>query len=248
VSTAYVAGDAAGVVTEPPREPHGPFRNTNEQSKWEAEQVVHRASDVVPTTISRPSIIVGDSRTGATPHFRVLYEPMKWIYFNSRGDGASFTNKRADVLPCRPDVRLDAVPVDHVADHLVALTFADATAVGVFHVSAGPAHALTIEQTVDVMLEAGNRMLEARGRPPVPRPTIVSPEMLDGSSELRELFALGEELMSAYMPYGLREQLFDPAGTDDALGGALAECPDPRTYYPVLVEYATANDYGRQAR
>jgi hypothetical protein len=72
--------------------------------------------------------------------------------------------------------------------------------------------------------------------------------MLDGSSELRELFALGEELMSAYMPYGLREQLFDPAGTDDALGGALAECPDPRTYYPVLVEYATANDYGRQAR
>jgi thioester reductase-like protein len=248
VSTAYVAGAAAGVIANPPLEPLGGFRNTYEQSKWEAELVVRDAGDHLRTTISRPSIIVGDSHTGATPHFRVLYEPMKWIYFNSRSDGAAYSNKLTNVLPCRPDVRLDVVPVDYVADAIVALTHADAAAGGVFHISAGAERALSIEETVDVMLDAGNEILTRDGQSPIERPTIVSPEMLAESDELREIFELGEELMSAYMPYALQEQLFEPTATHDVLGAALAPCPHPRAYYPAIVEYAIANDYGRTAR
>ena len=248
VSTAFVAGDADGVVADPPLHPLGPFRNTYEQSKWEAEQVIREAGASLPTTISRPSIVVGDSTTGATPHFRVLYEPMKWVYFHSRSDGASYSDRLSNVLPCRPEIRLDVVPVDFVADALVALTSSEAARGGTFHVSAGPDRSLTIADSVDLMLTAGNRDLGASGRPPVERPVLVSPEMLEGSEELRQLFAMGEELMSAYMPYALRETLFDPAGLHELLGGALGTCPNPRDYYPVLVEYANTHNYGRAPR
>jgi thioester reductase-like protein len=248
ISTAYVAGDAEGVVAVPPLDPIGGFRNTYEQTKWEAEQEIRAVADRIPVTITRPSIVVGDSRTGATPHFRVLYEPMKWVYFHSRSDGASFSDKRGNVLPCRPDVRLDVVPVDYVADAVVALTQSDGAIGGTHHVSAGPERALTIAETVDIVLDTGNRLLEARGEPPVERPTLVSPDMLAENAELRELFALGEDLMAAYLPYGLREQLFDPAATLDVLGDALGPCPDPREYYPVIVEYASAHNFGRSRR
>ena len=116
VSTAFVAGDAEGVVYEPPFAPIGEFRNTYERSKWEAEQEIRDAADRVPVTVTRPSIVVGDSRTGATPHFRVLYEPMKWVYFHSRSDGESFSETASPTCCRAARVRLDVVPVDFVAD------------------------------------------------------------------------------------------------------------------------------------
>jgi hypothetical protein len=152
------------------------------------------------------------------------------------------------VLPCRPDVRLDVVPVDYVADAIVALTSSARALGGTFHLSAGPARSLTIEETVDIVLEAGNRLLVRRGEPAVERPTLVSPEMLAENEELREIFALGEELMASYLPYALREQLFDPASTLEALESALGPCPDPRGYYPTLIEFASAHNFGRTRR
>jgi thioester reductase-like protein len=248
VSTAYVAGDHAGVIDAPPLEPLGAFRNNYEQSKWEGEVVLREAGDTVPFTISRPSIIVGDSATGVTPHFRVLYEPMKWVYFNSVDGGESFSSRLTDVLPCRPDVRLDVVPVDFVADAIVALVARDEAIGDVFHVTAGPEHVVSIEQTVDVMLVAANELLAASGRPLIPRPQIVSPEMLEADEELREIFELAESVMSLYMPYGLCEQVFSADTTRAVLGGALRECPHPRDYYPTLVRYATETNYGRKPR
>jgi thioester reductase-like protein len=248
VSTAYVAGDHAGVIESPPDEPLGAFRNSYERSKWEAELVLRESGDTVPFTISRPSIIVGDSVTGVTPHFRVLYEPMKWVYFNSHREGASYSSRLTDVLPCRPDVRLDVVPVDFVADAIVGLLETDEALGRVFHVSAGAEHALSIEETVDVMLAAGNELLAAEGRPTIPRPRIVSPEMLEADAELREVFELAESVMSLYMPYGLCEQVFAASATYAVLGDALSECPDPREYYGTLVRYATETNYGRKPR
>ena len=244
VSTAYVAGDHAGVIGSPPTEPLGPFRNTYEQSKWEAEEVLRAAGDSVPFTISRPSIIVGDSVTGATPHFRVLYEPMKWVYFSNHSDGGA-PSKLTDVLPVRPAIRLDVVPVDFVADTIVALLSCDDAIGEVFHITAGPDHALTIDETVDMVLAATNDYLAEVGRPPMARPRLVSPEMLEADPELRETFELAESVMSLYMPYGLREQTFNADATLEVLGDTQRECPHPRDYYAKIVRYATEANYGR---
>src|SRR5438093_7590088 len=77
VSTAYVAGTHAGTFGEQDLDCGQGFRNAYERSKFEAELMVqeHRAS--LPVQVVRPSIVVGDSRTGWTPAFNVVYGPLR---------------------------------------------------------------------------------------------------------------------------------------------------------------------------
>ena len=76
VSTAYVAGTHAGRFAECDLDVGQGFRNSYEQSKFEAEQLV-RSQDGLPFTILRPSIVVGDRRSGWTSAFNVLYWPLR---------------------------------------------------------------------------------------------------------------------------------------------------------------------------
>ena len=76
VSTAYVAGITEGTFREDQLDAGQEFRNTYEQTKWEAEHVVNDASDLDPV-IARPSIVMGESGSGWTPAFNVLYWPIR---------------------------------------------------------------------------------------------------------------------------------------------------------------------------
>ena len=87
------AASCAGICTSRPptsqarrrgQLPRGPssnsgqgFRNTYEQSKQEAEQALAAAADGLPLVVARPSIIVGDSASGWTSAFNVIYWPMR---------------------------------------------------------------------------------------------------------------------------------------------------------------------------
>ena len=53
------------------------YRNTYEQTKAEAEALVRSRLGSLPGVILRPSIIVGDSRTGVTSSFKMMYWPLK---------------------------------------------------------------------------------------------------------------------------------------------------------------------------
>ena len=76
VSTAYVSGKYEGTFRERQLDAGQEFRNTYEQTKWEAEHVVREADDLSPC-IARPSIVMGESDTGWTPAFNVLYWPLR---------------------------------------------------------------------------------------------------------------------------------------------------------------------------
>jgi thioester reductase-like protein len=123
VSTAYVAGERDGCASETDGDTGQGFRNTYERTKLEAEEVV-RASGL-PAAILRPSVIVGDSVTGWTPAFNVIYFPLQAF---ARG---LFPN-----VPGDADARLDIVPVDTVADALLELVRGPVRE-GAFHVVAG---------------------------------------------------------------------------------------------------------------
>src|SRR6201996_8053413 len=71
VSTAYVAGITKGTFRERQLDAGQKFRNTYEQTKWEAEHVVAEADDLAPV-VARPSIVMGESTSGWTPAFNVL--------------------------------------------------------------------------------------------------------------------------------------------------------------------------------
>ena len=108
VSTAYVAGDREGRVGESERYVGQRFRNTYEQTKLEAESLVDASG--LPASILRPSIVVGDSVTGWTPSFNVIYWPL-----------LAFARDLLPTVAADPDARVDVVCVDTVADALHTL-------------------------------------------------------------------------------------------------------------------------------
>ena len=123
VSTAYVSGTHPSTFRERQLSAGQTFRNTYEQTKWEAEHIVAGARDLAPA-IARPSIVVGESDSGWTPAFNVLYWPLR-----------AFSRGLFDAVPARPEGRVDVVPVDYVADALVHLL--DRHDQGVFNLVAG---------------------------------------------------------------------------------------------------------------
>ncbi len=76
ISTAYVCGQREDVVREDELDVGQAFRNVYEQSKFEAEKAV-RAAGFRQTTIYRPVVITGDSRTGYTSTYHGTYLYMK---------------------------------------------------------------------------------------------------------------------------------------------------------------------------
>ncbi|HKB75434.1 MAG TPA: SDR family oxidoreductase, partial [Myxococcales bacterium] len=69
VSTVFVSGDRVGVVAEDELACGQAFRNAYEESKFEAELLVRRAMGQIPATVVRPSIVVGDTKTGEIDRF-----------------------------------------------------------------------------------------------------------------------------------------------------------------------------------
>jgi thioester reductase-like protein len=112
VSTAYVAGRHAGLHRETDLDVGQDFRNTYEQTKLEAEQLVGAADDL-PSAVVRPSIVVGEADSGWTSAFNVIYWPLQ-----------AFARGLFRDIPADPDGVVDLVPVDHVARLLDAVTFA----------------------------------------------------------------------------------------------------------------------------
>ena len=68
ISTAYVCGLIPGGLVCEANHPRGNFANAYEESKWEAEQLWAGNA-----TILRPSVIIGDSRTGRCTSFTGWY-------------------------------------------------------------------------------------------------------------------------------------------------------------------------------
>ena len=95
ISTAYVAGTHRGRFCERDLDVRQQFRNSYEQSKFEAEQLVRNQAEV-PFTILRPSIIVGDRHSGWTSAFNVLYWPLRAF---SRG--LFYRGSCGHIGPCR---------------------------------------------------------------------------------------------------------------------------------------------------
>lgn len=112
VSTAYVAGMRAGVVKEADLAAGQEFKNHYESTKYEAEVLVREAMAEVPTTVIRPAIVVGDSRTGETEKFDGPYFILRLISRARRLHVPIMTFGRAEAA-------FNVVPVDFVVGGMV---------------------------------------------------------------------------------------------------------------------------------
>ena len=67
VSTCYVFGNYKGRFKETDLEKGQTFNNFYDETKYHAEVLVKKATNAgMPTTIYRPAIVTGDSKTGET--------------------------------------------------------------------------------------------------------------------------------------------------------------------------------------
>jgi thioester reductase-like protein len=122
VSTAYVAGLRTGVVYEHELALGQGFKNHYESTKFQAEVWVREWMHRVPTTILRPAIVVGDSRTGETQKFDGPYFILRVI---------SEAERRRQPVPNfgRSEAPFNVVPVDFVVAAIAAAA-ADPAAAG----------------------------------------------------------------------------------------------------------------------
>ena len=227
VSTAYVCGGRQGTIGEDELECGQSFVNAYEETKFEAERMVHGNAAEVPTRIFRPSIIVGDSVHGRTQSFQVLYMPLRLIC-----DGLT------DVLPGEPGATLDIVPLDYVSESILRLTLDDSVPEGeTYHLVAGPDETATVDQIV--------RRAVSHFRVALPAGTVryVQPEWWPNRAG-GHLSRYVQRVLSLYRPYMSAYRHFD----DVHSRSAGLHAPPVSSYLDRLLTYCADTCWGRQQR
>ena len=226
VSTAYVAGTHRGLFREDDLEVGQGFRNAYEQSKHEAELVVRDHGACLPITVVRPSIVVGDRRSGWTASFNVLYWPLRAL---ARG--------AYPVLPARRGAPVDVVSIDYVADAIVALAGSPAAEGQTFHLTASDA-----ASSIGELLDLAVGRLDCR-RPPLISPwlyrRVLHPLLLRAHPRRRRFLRATE----SYLPYFAVATTFDDARARAALAPAITPAP-LASYFDELMGYALATRWG----
>jgi thioester reductase-like protein len=219
VSTAYVAGRHAGSVLEQGVSADGPPRNTYEQTKREAERLAHAAAaDGLPVVIVRPSIVVGESQSGWTPAFNVLYWPLR-----------ALSRRLLETVPADLDGLVDVVPVDYVADAIAHIAFTPAAVDGTYHLTAGP-DPLRIADLIELACTA----LQC------PRPRVEAPSAA-GTAAGDE----GDHEAGVFVPYFDVHSRFDDRRARAVLEPAGITCPPLTAYFDRLVDYAQTARWGK---
>ena len=220
VSTCYVSGRHPGLFLEDDLEKGQTFNNYYEETKQLAEVEVRKRMPRLPVTIYRPSVVVGDSATGATQKFDGPYFVMQWL----------MRQPRLAVLPVvgRPSrYRFNVVPRDFVMraiEYLSALP----RAVGKTYALADP-HPLTVDETIDTIAQATGRTVIR-----IPLTKAMAKAALQYVPGVYRLM----RIPPAAVDYFVHPTEYDTTNATTDLAGSDIAAPGLREYAPRLVEFA----------
>lgn len=217
ISTCYVAGKRRGTIMEEELEHDSGFRNFYEESKYRAELEVERTKSECPTTIFRPSVVVGDSKTGETAKFDGIYYLIQ--YLRKAPSLLRLINVGND------KVRLNLVPVDFVVDAIATLAF-DERATGKTLAIADP-KPLTTREMFDSIAEC------LTGR----RSVITPPAALVEWFLSKTFSPPITGLPSSGVPYFFIDQTYDSSIAQSLLRDHGIECPPFGHYVKNLLEF-----------
>jgi len=221
VSTCYVSGRYVGVFTEDALEEGQTFLNHYESTKYEAEALVRKATaSGLPTSIYRPGIVVGDSRTGRTQKFDGPYFLASFLR-RQRGPVA--------VVPAvgsADTVRFSLVPRDFVVEAMDRLSVLDGT-VGKTFALTDP-DPPTVRELVDVFARhLGKKVVW------LPLPLGLSRTVIDRVPGLEWLLGIPAESLD----YFATPTTYSTTNTDAALAGTGVSCPRFETYAGRLLDF-----------
>lgn len=216
-STAFVAGDRTGVILEEELWEGQAFRNAYERTKFEAEQIVRSRMKDLPISVMRPSVIVGDSRTGEI----------------DRLDGPYFLIRTLVHMPLDVPLPLleggvhplNMVPVDYVVTAAEALA-RDPRAVGLtFHLT--DPNPLSARKVFDLVADLAGR---PRPRGSLPAAWLRLAMKLPGIEHLLRP-------QRHFIEYFSRLVIYNCMNTLTCLAGTGIVCPPFPTYAPALVRF-----------
>lgn len=231
VSTAYISGDWGGAFREAELNNGQGFFNTYEQSKMEAELLVEQFKSEAPTTIYRPSMIIGEAGTGKIRSFFGLYEFLKLADMG-----------RISMIPAEPTARPDLIPVDYVADAIVFLAEFPRACSQTYHLTAGLARSLPISEVVATIWKTS--IFERVPKLPEVIPYHRFAAMAGGQAlQSRDVGSLNM-LLRTYMPYLAFERRFEVDSTASLLACHGISMPSLKYVLPVICKYAKDKGFG----
>src|SRR6266404_8174871 len=215
VSTVAVAGTRSHeIVNEDSsidwnRSDYDPYART----KKFCEHMVRELLPDVQRTVFRPSIVLGDSRRAETTQFDMV---RAFVFLAG-----------LPVLPFRSTDRIDIVPVDYVAESIVALHQKQNPMHEIYHLSSGPSSE-TFGQLTRALAEAAGKM-EPLYWPGLERPFSSAVNWL---AEYRGEFGRSASLLKVFMPYLVWDTVFD----NSRVVGEMGRAPESfsKYCYPLL--------------
>jgi thioester reductase-like protein len=229
ISTAFVCGDQAGPVLESDTDRGQQFHNDYERSKLAAELAAREAS-ALRVTLYRPSVIVGDYRTGHTTSYHGLYRFLELANRLAQPGGQPGRRWLPLRLPFGGDEPRDLVPVDWVSAAITRIVGRPAFHGRTFHLtSARPTPVSAIKDVATEELGLDGVQLTRT----VPDP-----------SQLERMFLAG---LRDYWSYLGGDPVFDRRNVRDAL----PDLPPPRVDHECLrrlVRFAVADGWGGRRR
>ena len=221
ISTCYVAGGRLGEIRETELEHDAPFRNFYEETKYLAEVEVEKLKATIPTTIFRPSVVVGDSQTGETAKYDGIYYLINYLRISpSLFRFVNVGNK---------NVRLNLVPVDFVVEGIAALSKDEAT-IGKTIALADP-NPLTTEEIFDAIAD----LLVGKKSVVKPPPSIMEKFLMLPFTPLMS------GLPHSGVPYFFISQTYDTTEADKFLQPHGVRCPNFKTYVKNLLAFVEKN-------
>jgi thioester reductase-like protein len=205
VSTVAVAGQRSNeLVAEDnaidwDRSDYDPYART----KKFGEHMVRELLPDVPHTIFRPSIVLGDSRRAETTQFDMV---RAFVFLGS-----------LPVLPFHPGDCVDIVPVDYVADAIVALHQRACPKHEIYHLSSGV--------NSESFRELTAALAEARGKmKPLFWPELEGPfrGIVERLARRRDNLGYAASLLKVFLPYLMWNTVFDNTRVVAELGRAPA--------------------------
>jgi thioester reductase-like protein len=216
-STAQVSGDRTGLVLEDDLDKGQAFRNPVEETLARGERIMRSKTSKLPIAVVRPTIVVGDSKTGEVDRFDGPYFLILLI-----------VTSPPDIplpLPSRGDALLNLVPVDYYVKAAVAIGRDHRAPGRTFHV--GDPAPLTARRVFDLVATAGGRRSPRGFIPANLTKALLRTPGLDRVAKSPRAFM---DALATPVNYSF-------AHTSELLADTGIRCPPFESYVEGLVEY-----------
>ena len=240
VSTVYVVGRSSGYFREELVRQENGFSNAYQQSKYQAEELVARATAIIPATIFRLSSVIGECN-GTVRQFNHVHRLIRLLPQNL-----------LPVVPGRADAPIDLIASDWAIPALAHL-FESAFVPGrVYHLCAGGKHSLTLPDILELTISVFESHPAGRKFLPIETPEFVplaryEDYLAERSRDGDRLFQELARVLGYFLPHLAIFQAFDNSQTMLDLAPSGLEFPSTRECLKRVVNYCLDTNWGKSA-